>query len=897
MKPPIHHPAANRSWPQLTVKEVLSQLNSSADGLTSQQAAARLAQGEKNLLPAGQRRTWQKILANQFSGLLFYVLLIAAIINAILSEWLDFGVIAAVLLLSVLIGFMEEAKAARTLSRLKQILTPKATVYRDGRSQEILAAELVKGDVVILIAGEKIPADVRLLSTQEFSVDESLLTGESEAQDKNIAALPVGTVLADQTNMAFMGSVAVSGKARGLVVAIGQETALGAIAGLLQAAEENASPLQQKLGKFSSWLSIVVTILSFLVFIISWQRGNTFAESFKVAIAVMVAALPEAILAVVTVILAIGMKNILRSSGLVRHLLAAETLGSTTVICTDKTGTLTTGKMLVSNLLLPHSTKGDFQQVRLLRKQNIKIEEKVLLAAALCNDAYVINPQFPRSEWQIAGKGTERSLLQLAVDNQLAIKGISQQYPRLAEIPFTSLRGWMLTKHSLDNRWCYFVKGKPEKILEMCQSYYWQGQNYSLSKADKLKLQQQYELAAASGQRILALAWQEQSKKNSDAMPISGFSLLAIVGIQDVLREEAKQAAQELNSAGIKVIIATGDHALIAQHIAAELGWLVKSEEILTGDKLAKLSVSELTAKIEKYKIFARVTPVDKLKIIQAWQANGEVVAMTGDGVNDAPALKQADIGVALGSGTEVAKEAADLVLLDDNFATIAAAVREGRIIFSNIRKTFIYLLSGSLNVLLVIFGSIFLGWPLPLLPLQILWINLIADGLPDVSLAYEPAESDIMHQPPRLPSEPILRRRDTCFIAVISFLLAVITLSVFGLTWRLSNDLTLARTLTFVSFAINSVVYVLAIRSWGQYFWQWRPWKNKVLTISLLYGIILQLIVIYLPSLQKVFQVTVLSRSAWLIIAAVGFLALFLIEFVKIVFRLAEKEKKLYNI
>lgn len=871
------------NWHAKEIKEIFHQIKTTERGLTFEEAKKRLTKFGPNKLPEEKRLMQVQIFFNQFKSPLVYVLLIAALMTLLLREFIDTGVILAAVFLNTLVGFFQESKAERTIERLKLMLEYKAKVLRNGYEHEIKVEEIVLGDIILVEAGDKIPADARLIEAKKLQVVETALTGESAPSEKSIERLEVGVPLADRENMVYMGTNVVRGRGRAVVIATGSQTELGKIALMVKEIREEKTPLHEQLAKFSKWLALLLSFICLVVFLLGILQGRAFVEMFLTAVAVAVAAIPEGLLVSLTVILAIGMQKILKEKALVRKLIAAETLGSTSIICSDKTGTLTLGKMLVDHIFTD--------------TQSEKTKIKALEIGLLCNNAVIENPEEELKDWIILGDSTEQALLLAAVQAGLKKEELEKEYPRLDEIPFDEEKKFMATLHKIRNskfniRYSIYVKGAPEKIISMAGWLEADGKKEKLTLEKTKKFKKEIDYLANRGLRLLAVAYKEvKTVEEFNERDLSDLVFVGLVALKDPLRPEAKEAIRLCRDAGIRSIIVTGDHRLTAKTIAHEVGLPSEEKNILEGEELDKMSDKDFDAVLRHIDIYARVEPRHKLRLIDAWQRKGEVVAMTGDGVNDAPALKKADVGVALGSGTDVAKEASDIVLLDNNFKTIVKAVERGRVIFENIRKVVVYLLSDSFTEVIIVGGSLLLGLPLPVLAAQILWVNLIEDGLPSIALSFEPEEKGLMKEKPRKKSETILNLEMKVIIFIIGIFTDLLLFGLFYYFWKIYQDITYVRTIVFVGLGVNSLFYVWSCRSLRFSIWHTNPFKNKFLNASVIFGFLMFFVALYIPFFQKVLRTVPLGLREWGVVIFLGFINLLLIELVKYIF-LSEKDK-----
>jgi Ca2+-transporting ATPase len=805
-------------------------------GLAADDVVERQRRHGPNRLPeAPPRPAWKRLL-DQFSDFMILVLLAAAVLSGFVGDLADTVVILLIVLLSAAIGFWQEWRAHQALQALQRMAAPHATVRRTGQVQVVETEHLVPGDVVLLEAGNLVPADLRLHEVAQLRVDESALTGESVTVEKKHGRLPAGVkALGDRINMAFKGTLVTHGRAGGLVVATGANTELGQVATLLGGAEVRATPLQQRLAAFGKRLSIVVLAICAVIFAIGVLRGEPLLLMALTAISLAVAAIPEALPAVVTVLLALGARRLVTVNALVRHLPSVETLGSVSVICSDKTGTLTLNRMQ----LREHRAWGP-------------TEKSLWEALVLCNDA-VAGPQ----GW--VGDPTETALLQAAQDAGVDVAELQLERPRRHEWPFDADRKRMSTLHSHAGGWRVFVKGAPESVLPRCTG------GAELDEA--LATAQAW---AGQGMRVLAAARRDGSADVStvDADDFEqGLTLVGLVGLIDPPRPEARAAVAECLAAGVRPVMITGDHPATALAIARDLGIATgDADAVLTGPDLAQLDEAALVAAVQRVSVYARTDPAQKIRIVQALQSQGQFVAMTGDGVNDAPALRAADIGVAMGKGgTDVAREASSLVLLDDNFATIVGAVREGRRIFDNIRKFIRYALTGNSGEIWVLFLAPLLGLPIPLLPIHILWVNLVTDGLPGLALAAEPAERGVMRRPPRPPGESVFAHGLWQHALWVGLLIGALCLGVQAWALGGGHDETAKahwQTMVFTVLTLAQMAHLLAIRSERESLFSQGLASNLPLLGAVALTLVLQMATIYVPWLQLVFHTQALSAA-----------------------------------
>ena len=865
-------PKTITNWHNLTTVQTLKKLNADKNGLSSQGAEKRLEKFGLNELVKAQKFSMGRLFISQFKSALVYVLLVAGFISLFFGEFVDAYVIFAAVFINVIVGFIQEYKANESLEKLNKVVKKECLVWRDGVEKKIEAKQLVPGDVIVLAAGSRVPADARLLELNDFEVNEATLTGESWPVKKDFNPLEVGTVLAERKNMIFMGTLVVEGRAQAVVTDTGVDTEMGQITVMLKETKDEKTPLQKRLDSFAKNVTKIIILIALAVFVFGIFKDHDWAEMFTISVAVAVSAIPEGLVISMTMILTVGMRRILKNNGLVRRLVSAETLGSTTVICTDKTGTLTEGEMAVTQVV-----SSNYQLD--LKAQSFKdIEigselQTMMEMGFLSNDSVVQNPDDNIDDWQVLGSPTEKALLLFSAHHP-DIKALKNTYKRLEEIPFDSLRKFMITRHSYNKKYdIIYIKGAPEKILSYSTKYLDDQREVKMSKVRHKYFEEQWQTLSKNGLRVLAGGFKLVSKDFKDIEKCKesprDFTFIGIWGLSDPLRPEAKDTLRQTLKAGINTVIITGDNKFTARTIAKELGISVTGDSVVTGDELLKMTDDELSKRIVDIKVYARVTPADKLRIIKAWQSRGEVVSMTGDGVNDAPALKAADIGVAVSSGSDVAKETADLVLLDNNFETIVMAIKQGRVIFANIKKVILYLLSDSLSEVIIIVGSLLLGIPLPLLAVHILWVNLVDDGFPALALTMEPEEEEIMNKKPEK-IKSLLDFESKFMILVISFITGVSSLWLFWYFWHDTGNLDLARTVTFTSLAIITLCYVFSIKSLNYSIFKSNPFRNKYLNGAVLGGLSLQLIAIYIPFFNRVLGTVLLGWLEWQIILIV---------------------------
>lgn len=886
-----------QEWHTLPLDKIEADLGTSIRGLSSNSVETIRKKFGSNELPQAKGVSAFHILISQFSSSLIIILLLAMTVSFFLREYVDAYVILAAVAVNVIIGFVQEYRAERALMKLQKIVTFTATVRRDGQERDIPSAELVPGDLVILRTGFRIPADVRLTKVADFQVDESPLTGESDPVTKMTKVLPSAVIVAERKNCAFLGTTAVRGTAEGIVVGTGVDTEIGKIADLMRATPEDDTPLQRRLSSFGRLLGVIVVALSLGLFVFGNSLGYEPRQMFTTSVAVAVAAIPEGLAVIVTVILAIGMQRILKRGSIVRKLIAAETLGSTTVICTDKTGTLTEGVMRVTNVITyDHADQRETVPAGLPTAVQGTSYFLALQIGVIASNASIENPDEALEHRIITGVPTERALLYAASQAGIDQRIIRKSFPRLEEIPFDSARKYMVTLHEHNREHTLYIKGAPEMLIAAAASLERDGKAVAMTPALKHKVEDDYRKYSREGLRLLAVGYRHVDTSYAGIQQrtdvLDGMTLVGFLAMKDPLRADAKSTIEICLRAGIRPVMLTGDHRLTAGAIAAELGLPSTDEHLIEGAKFETLHKDELLDRVKDFSVYARLNPHDKLRIIDALQERGEVVAMTGDGVNDAPALRSADIGIALGSGTDVAKETADLVLLDNNFSTIVNAVREGRVMFQNIQRIVLYLMSNSFAEILMIITSLVIGmivgerFPLPLLATQILWINLVTEGVPTVALTLEKEEGDVMSEPPIPKSTPVVTRRMWSLIGVISFTTGIVSVLLFVLLYRVTGDLERARTVAFTVLALSSLLYVLSIRSFTVPTFSKPLLKsNPALLASLLLGCGLQAVAIYVPFFQNIFHTVALGSTDLLLIVAGAVTCMAAVEITKLLF------------
>ena len=919
----------SKSWHNEKIDDVLHELDVTHEGLTSQEAQERVKKYGYNELIAKKRKSAFSMFLGEFKDIFIILLIVATILSAVIGYYdvltgeaegvmeamADAIIIGAIVIMVAVTGFVQEYRAEKAIEAMKKLTAPKARVVRDGQEVIIPAKEIVPGDILVLESGDQVPADARIIEAIELKASEAVLTGESAPVNKDVAPVKSDAGISERRNTLFTATHVVYGRGRAVVTTTGMNTEFGKIAEMVQSAEEEETPLQKKLDKFAKKIAKVVVAVCVLIFALEAfdvvASGvfniNGFIQAFMSSISLAISAVPEGLPAIVTVALALGAREFAKRNALVRKLSSAEGLGAVTVICSDKTGTITKGEMTVRQMYadgklfevsgVGYEPKGEFKLGGAVAKPEGDAE-LLLRVGTLCNNAQLRKKEGQES-WEIFGDPTEGALIVAAEKAGLGKKELDDAYPRVREIPFTSERKRMTTVHKTpQNDVVAYVKGAPETILEICTHMLETGKEVKLTPAKVSKVLQANEQLASNALRVLAMAYKRlpgAAEKFADDALEKDLVFVGLQGMIDPPREEAINANRVCQKAGIRTVMITGDHKLTAVAIAKEVGIFRENDLVLTGVELDKLGDTEFAQEVEKVSVYARVSPEHKLKIVNAWKKNGHIVAMTGDGVNDAPAIKAADVGVSMGiTGTDVTKEASDVILTDDNFATIVKAVEQGRVIYDNIRKYARFLIACNFDELLVIGGFAILGglfgpemFPLPLLPAMILWVNLVTDGAPAVALATDPPDVDVMDRPPRKPTEGILHGMGR-FI-VLSFLLQAIgTILVFSLEYYVwpahgfGTEATLneARTTAFVQAAMFELLVVWNCRSEKRSVWRMgkAAFKNKFFVIAEIVSMALTLGITYIPITQQLFHLSPLSLTDLAFVIGVSALALFVL-------------------
>jgi Ca2+-transporting ATPase len=869
----------------LPVEEVRAHLATGQTGLASAEAAHRLQVHGPNELHAMTSVSAWHTFAAQFKNVLILILLGATLVSGFLGHTLEAVVITVIVLFAVLLGFIQEHRAGRALEALRKMAAPVARVLRDGEEIVVPTRDLVPGDVVMLRTGDRVPADARVTQAVNLAVEEAALTGESAAVEKTTDPFSdAGLALGDRKNMTYAGTLVAYGRGQAVVVATGMSTEFGRVAQLVQTVEASRTPLQENLDRLGATLGRAALVVVAGVVAIGLARGLPLIDMFMFGIALAVAVVPEALPAVVTISLAIGVRRMVKRNALVRRLPIVETLGSTSVICTDKTGTVTKNEMTVRQVFadgrLFELSGGGYDPTGEVLEEGRAIDpppgvRELLRAGVLASDARLLTRD---GRWHVEGDPTEGALIVAAIKAGLNPDDLNAQEPRTAEIPFTSERRRMSTLHTTTAGAVAYSKGAAEEILAGCTTQARAGEDAPLTESDVDRVRAIEQRLAGEGLRVLAVA---RKRDASLADAESGMTLLGLIAMMDPPRSEARDAVQVCETAGIRPVMITGDHPLTASAIATELGML-RGRRVVSGRDLDEMSDADLERQVTDIAVYARVSPADKLRVVTAWQSRGEVVAMTGDGVNDAPALKKADVGIAMGiTGTDVSREASGMVLLDDNFATIVAAVEEGRIVFGNIKKYLMYLLSCNVGEIVLLAGAVIAGFPLPLSAVQILYVNLATDGLPALALAVDPPEPDLMGRRPRNPRLGIFTRPVVMLLLSAGLWSGIVNLGLF--TWLLHSGRPLdeVMAMTFVTLVLIQFFNAYNCRSDRLSVFR-RPLANRWLNLAVAWELVLFVVILYVPFFQRAFGTFRLTPADWLLTTALAFSIVPVVETVK---------------
>jgi len=879
---------AEKKWHNLKRDEVLKILDSRPSGLSTNEASARLRQYGPNQLEGRKKVPPVVVFLRQFLSPLIYVLLAATVISFIMGSVIDATVILVVLLLNAIIGYVQETRAERAMEALIQMAAPQANVQRDGKVTMLPATQIVPGDILLLETGERVPADARLIEVSNLKVNEATLTGESMPVEKSTGPLGEIVPVAERKNLVYMGTIVTYGRARAVVVSTGMSTEIGRIATAIQEVKPEKTPLQKSIGKLSQYLVVLFLGVCGLLLAVGLLKGLEWLDVFLLAVAAAVSAIPEGLPAVVTIVLAIGMRAMAKRNAVIRKLVAVETLGSATVICSDKTGTLTMNEMTVNRIYIDgqwvevsgegYQPQGEFRRDgQVLDPKDEKPLGLLLRIGALCNDALLVEEN--EEGWNIFGDPTEGALVVVAAKAGLDKEKMEKSFPRLDEIPFQSEKQYMATMHPRDGGRVVYVKGAVEKLLPLSSHFLNKDGPVTLAESDIQAIMAANETMAREAMRVMATAYTDLPESVDDLRDehIQGnLVFVGLLGMSDPPREEAKEAVQLCRQAGIRVVMITGDNQLTAESVAQQLG--LPPGEAVSGAELQEMSDEELSRRVESISVFARIEPLHKLRIVNALKEKGHIVAMTGDGVNDAPALKTADIGVAMGiTGTDVAKEASDMVLADDNFVSVVAAVEEGRAIFNRLRNVLFFFLATNLGELFALILSVFFVGQAPLLAAQILWVNLVTDTAGGIPLGFEPTFGDELKQPPRSPKVGLIFPGMLLRVGFASLFIGIGTYLVFNWAYT-RTTLEEARTVAFCTMVTFQWFQAFSARSDEYTVFRLGFFRNHWLIVSILIAILLQLAVVYIPAMQTAFRTAPLGVDMWgITLIASG--SLFIIE------------------
>lgn len=875
-----------------SMEQVFTKTASTKDGLSKESAQKRLVENGPNQLKEVPKKSSMQLFLETFRDAMVIVLLIVAVVQMIMGAWVESVVIFAVLLLNAIVSVIQTKKAEGSLEALKNLSAPNAKVIRDGKEQFIAAKELVIGDIVILEAGDYVPADGRLIEEVSLKIDEGMLTGESVPVEKELAQITQTVPIGDRINMVFSGTVATYGRGKFLVTATGSQTEIGQVAGMLESTTTQKTPLQKGLDRFSKKLSLAILVLSLIILVVQLVRiffGDNSGDltediinAFMFAVAVAVAAIPEALQSIVTIVLSLGTKKMAKHHAIIRKLPAVETLGSTSIICTDKTGTLTQNKMTVVDAYLPTRSENYEQEPAMWSKEEKRLMEISLLA----NDAVIAE------DGTKLGDPTEIAFVDFSEKYQISAKLLRQNVPRISELPFDSDRKLMSTLHQLEGEWLMMTKGGPDIVFARSNRVLVNGKIVPLTDSLRQKLQEKNEEFSTRALRVLAFAYKPfEERKELSLEDEQDLVLVGLLAMIDPPREEVFQAVKDGKSAGIKTIMITGDHKTTAVAIAKEIGIYEDGDQALTGVELDQLSEKELTDRLEKITVYARVSPENKIRIVRSWQQKGKISAMTGDGVNDAPALKQADIGIAMGTGTDVAKDASAMVLTDDNFASIICAVEVGRNVFDNIKKAVSYLFAGNLGAIIAIIFALVMGWENPFTALQLLFINLVNDSLPAIALGTEKAEPTIMQRPPRDPNSGIFTGTTLKAVTYRGILIAIVVIIAQWLGMQISDEMGVA--MAFSTLILSRTLQTLPARSTIETAWQAGLFSNHLVLLAIVVCAGFYSVTLF-PGLRSIFSIPDSFGFEQVGISlGLAFVAMLCMEITKLVFVHFQKSTK----
>ncbi len=876
------------AWHALSLDEIKNRLKADFEkGLNEKEVEARLEKFGKNIFEKEEGFYYLKLLWRQLKSALVFILIIAGAVALFLGEYTDAIVIFIAVVINTAIGVFQEGKASQAFKKLKSSQKKYSAVIRDGRKKVIESSNLVPGDIIILQLGDQVPADARLIEEKGIEANEAVLTGEWIAVDKGTDEdIPERARITERKNMLWMGTFITEGWGKAVVVSTGFDTEIGKIAEMIGEEKETSTPLQKGIKKLARFLGLIIGVSILIIFVLGLVRGEPLGEMLLVSVALAVAAVPSGLPIAVTVVLAIGMGRILAKKGLIKNLNAAETLGSTSVILTDKTGTLTKAEMTVSKIMTLLSEKEDFME----KKHKDRLQ--VLEMAVLATEAFIENPEDELKEWIVRGRPMDRAIYIASIEAGIRPLEVFKKYPRIDFIPFDSERRYNASMHKLNgSKSRVFAMGAPELVLGFCEKVYENGKELKLTEERRDFLEKMFERENSSGARMLAIAykdgdWQSFPHHGKKAGITKDMVFGGFIRFHDPLRDDVFEAIRMAKAAGIRLVMATGDHIATARKVAEEAGLLRENGLVITGEEFEKISPEEISEKIEEIDVFARVLPSQKLKIVRIWQEKGEVVAMTGDGVNDAPALKHADIGIAVGSATEVSKEASDMILLNNSFSIIVTAIAEGRRILDNLKKIIAYLLSTAFSEIFLVGVAIIAGFPLPVLPTQILWTNIIEEGFMNFAFAFEPQEKGLMERDPRKQSaKNLLTKQLKELVFLITALTSVILIVLFFVLLYLDYPIDEVRTIMFAGISIDSIFFAFSLKNLRKPVWKINIFSNYYLIFSLLISVLLLAAALFIPVLQKLLTLVPLSGWEIILILGLGFLNLLSIEMAKYLF------------
>jgi Ca2+-transporting ATPase len=880
---------------------VLLHLQSSENGLSNFDASGRLNAFGKNSLPQKKKMSRLRLFLRQFNNPLIYVIIVAAIASFFIGHFVDAIFIMFVVVINAIVGFLQENKAENALEKLQKSVQQYVRVIRSGQKKEIVAEYIVIGDIIEISSGDRITADGRLIKVEDLRINEASLTGEWSDVVKSEEIVDEDVLIADQKNMVFAGTSVTQGQGLYVVTATALDTEIGKISNFVQESVEPQTPLQKKFTHFSKIIGLIVFISIGIFAALGIWRGEPVQDIFIASTALVVSAIPEGLLPSVTIVLIFGMRRLAKQKALVRKLNASETMGAITTICSDKTGTLTRGEMRVSHILTGANELFDFKkgcsEDVCVIDNNLIGHIKALTIATVVNDAYIENPNEDLSQLIIHGRPTDKALLLAGIQLGIDSEKFQREFPIIEKQLFNSQKKYALRVHAIaDDKVHIMMLGAPEQVLERVSHIDVNDVRMPINSDEGIKLKQTFEKLTSKGLRVLACSERILTRETFDRLSkkerYNSMSLVGYIALKDPLRDDVEESLNKAERAGIRLIVITGDHAVTAQSIMSELGHNVAYKEIVVGDELDSLTDGEMQEKVKYTKIFARVLPEHKIRIVRALQANDEVVAMVGDGINDAPALKASDVGISVGSGTDIAKEVSNIILLNGSFSTIVKSVEQGRVIYENIRRILIYLTADNFSALFLFFVAMLFGWPLPLLPLQVLWINMIEDSFPNIALTTEYEKKGLMDEPPRKPTDPFITTAYKKFMIVVFLVSGFAAVFLFWALQYLTRDVDIARTATFVLIAFDSLTLVYVVRNFRQYIFRRDIFDNNILNIAVFGSFLLLISAIYIPFLMKFLGTVPLDSSILITIGAITFIEMMIFEASKGVLFIHKKKK-----